>query len=236
MLIYRCLLWSFILTIKTDRGLLPILLGTLKNKILNIHYQIETKYWRREVPNIHDETHIETPTNVDLVETIKEFHHETPIEARKQAFQHFASILDVLYNGLNKIQTTDKQARIDLQAYLDSGNGIEYLSKYPDKKIKINSIDMDNRIEIYMVVDGVKTAIHGIRYLDYVDRLDYDILEDLEGLILEHNYYLENNHSTAGYEVNIDFTTIGGVKETIIKTPVNWNELVSDYAGLELIY
>lgn len=200
-----------------------------------MYYKIETKYWRREVPNIHDETHNETPTNVDLVETLKEFHHETPIEARKQAFQHFASILDVLYNGLNKIQTTDKQARKDLQAYLDSGNGIEYLSKYPDKKYKINSIDMHNCIEIYMVVNGVKTVIHGIRYLDYVDRLDYDLLEDLQGLVLEYNTYTKNNYSTAGYEVNVDFTAVGGVKETFIKTPVNWNELVNDYDGLELI-
>lgn len=202
---------------------------------MKMHYQIETKYWRREVPNIHDETHNETPTKADLVETIKEFHHELPIEARKQAFQHFASILDVLYNGLDKTQTTDKQARIDLQAYLDSGNGIEYLSKYPDKKYKINSIDMDNRIEIYMVINGVKTAIHGIRYLDYIDRLDYDLLVDLEGLILEHKYYLENNDSTAGYDINVDFSSIGGIEERFIKTPVNWNELIKDYAGLDLI-
>lgn len=203
---------------------------------LKLSYLIETKYWRSQAPDIHDESHNETPTKADLVETKKEFHHESPIEARKEAFQHFSSILDVLYSGLGISQTTDKQARIELQQYLDSGNGIEYLSKYPDKKYKINSIDMYNRIEIYMVVDGVKTAIHGIRYLDYVDRLDYDLLEDLEGLILEHNYYLKNNHSTAGYEINIDFTTIGGVKETFIKTPVNWNELVSDYVGLELIF
>ncbi|WP_157811545.1 hypothetical protein [Lacinutrix sp. Bg11-31] len=200
-----------------------------------MHYQIETKYWRRQVPNIHDESHNETPTKTDLVETKNEFHHELPIEARKEAFQHFASILDVLYTGLHKTQTTDKQARIDLQQYLDSGNGIEYLSKYPDKKYKINSIDMYNRIEIYMVVNGVKTAIHGIRYLDYVDRLDYDLLEDLQGLVLEYNTYTKNNYSTAGYETNVDFTTVGGKKETFIKTPVNWNELVSDYAGLELI-
>lgn len=200
-----------------------------------MYYQIETKYWRRQVPNIHDESHNETPAKADLVETKKEFRHESPIEARKEAFQHFSSILDVLYSGLGIPQTTDKQARVDLQKYLDSGNGIEYLSKYPDKKHKINSIDMHNGIVIYMVVNEVKTPIHGIRYLDYVDRLDYDLLEDLQGLILEYNYYLENNHSATGYKMNVDFTTIGGVKETFIKTPVNWNELVNDYAGLELI-
>jgi len=200
-----------------------------------IHYIIETKYWRRQVPNIHDESHNETPTKADLVETKKEFHHVSPIEARKQVFQHYGSILDVLYSGLSKSQTTDKQARIDLQYYLDSGNGIEYMSKYPDKKFKINSVDMHNRVEIYTVIDGVKTAIHGIRYLDYIDRLDYDLLEDLEGLILEYNYYLENDYSIAGYDINVDFNSIGGVKESFIKTPVNWSKLVNDYAGLELI-
>ncbi|QRM90774.1 hypothetical protein FG167_16515 [Lacinutrix sp. WUR7] len=200
-----------------------------------MHYQIETKYWRRAVPNIHDESHNETPTKADLVETKKEFHHVSPIEARKQVFQHYGSILDVLYSGLGISQTTDKQARIDLQQYFDSGNGIEYLSKYPEKKFKINSVDMHNRIAIYMVVNGVKTVIHSMRYLDYADRLDYDLLEDLEGLVLEYNQYLENDYASEGYEINVDFTAIGGTVETFIKTPVSWKELVNEYTGLELI-
>ena len=79
------------------------------------HYQIETKYWRRAVPNIHDASHHETPDKNDLVETVKEFYDESPIEARKAVFEHYHSILDVLYNGLEISQTTDKQVRIDLQ-------------------------------------------------------------------------------------------------------------------------
>lgn len=199
------------------------------------HYQLETKYWRRAVPNIHDDSHNEIPAKKDLVKTEKEFYNKSPIEARKAVFEHYRSILDVLYCGLGISQTTDQQARIDLQHYLDSGNGIEYLSKYPDKKYKINSIDMHNCIEIYMVADDVKTVIHGIRYLDYVDRLDYDLLVDLQGLVLEYNTYTKHNYSTAGYEMTVDFTTVGGEKETFIKTPVNWNALVDDYAGIKLI-
>lgn len=203
--------------------------------MLSIHYQIETKYWRRAVPNIHDDSHNETPTKNDLVETKKEFHNALPIKARKAAFQHYNSILEVLYCGMGNTQTTDKQARIDLQQYLDSGNGIEYMSKYPNKKHKINSMDMHNRIEIYMVVNGEKTAIHGIRYLEYTDQLDEGLIEGLEGLVLEYKYYNENNYATNNYENNIDLSPIGGVKTTIIETPVDWESLILDYSGLELI-
>lgn len=200
-----------------------------------IHYIIETKYWRRTVPNIHNDSHNKTPTKKDLVETKKEFHHKLPIEARKAAFQHYFSILDVLYCGFGSSQTTDKQARLDLQQYLDSGSGIEYLSKFPDKKYKINSLDMHNRIEIYMVVNGIKTSIHGICYLDYIDKLDENIIEYIEGLIVEYKHYLENNYSTNNQEINMDFTPIGGLQTTVINTPVNWTEFIRDYNGLEVI-
>jgi hypothetical protein len=202
---------------------------------MTIRYIIKTKYWRRQVSNIHDESHNETPTKANLVETKKEFHHGSPIEARKAVFEHYRSVLEVLYSGLGISQTTDKQARIDLQYYLDSGNGIEYFSKYPDNKYKVNSMDMYNGIEIYMIVNSLKTAIHGIRYLDYADNLDVELFEDLEGLVLEHKHYTRNNYPVKGFETSIDFTAIGGNKETFIETPVNWYELVNDYAGLKLI-
>ena len=201
----------------------------------NIHYLVESRYWRRDVPNIHDETHNETPRKEDLVETKKEFRHEFPIEARKAAFQHFASILDVLYEGLGILQTTDKQARKDLQNYFDSGNGIEYLSKYPDKRFKMLSRDdIHNRIEIYMVTNGRKKAIHGLRCLEYTDGLDEEIIENLKCLILEYKLYKQLKYTTDNLEININFEPIGGKITSILKNPVDWKKLMVTYSDLKL--
>ncbi|MGR7812666.1 hypothetical protein [Lacinutrix undariae] len=201
---------------------------------MSIYYQIETRYWRRPIPNVHDDSHDDMYSEDDLAQTTKTFHNSEPIEARKAAFQHYFSIIEVLYKGMEAIQTTDKQARIDLQQYLDSGNGIEYKSKFPELKHKVNTVDRDNRIEIYAIINGLKSTIHGVRYLDYTDRFDYAIIEDLQGLFLEHEYYYENSHSTNGHDITIDFTPIGGEYKSIIQTPVNWVELNEDYAGLEM--
>ncbi|WP_055445560.1 hypothetical protein [Lacinutrix himadriensis] len=192
----------------------------------NIYYQVETKYWRREVPNIHDALSDRVPTQSDIAETSTLYKNDSPLVARSAAFNHFNSIIDVLYEGLGTEQTSDAQARIDLQCYLDSGNGIEYLSKFPDKKFKMLSRDdIHNRIEIYVVIEGVKTAIHGLRCLEYTDRLDEGIIENLEGLILEYKYYKNNQFAIDKEGINITLETSDGKITSILKTPVDWKQL-----------
>jgi len=202
----------------------------------SIHYLVEAKYWRREVPNIHDENSVGTPTFTDIAESRKTFKNDSPLLEREAAFNHYFSILDVLYDGLKKEQTTDAQARIDLQKYLDSGNSIELGNTTKFK----SSPDYDKGIEIYMVIENLqkKTVeqflIHGIRYLDYPDRLDGGIEESLQHLIKEYNYYKQNGHEVKNNVEALNLKEVGGEKVNIIKTPFNWQKLILDYKGYDL--
>ncbi|TYC17869.1 hypothetical protein ES677_00390 [Bizionia gelidisalsuginis] len=203
----------------------------------SIHYQVETKYWRRDVPYVHDEFQDATPTFADLAETNTIFKNGPPLMAREAAFNHYFSILDVLYEGLGKEQTTDAQARIDLQRYFDSGNAIELGGKGATFK---SSPDNNKGIEIYMVIENVsdkttaKILIHGIRYLDYLDRFDAGIQESLEGLIKEFNHYKQNGSALHKNVEDLNLEANGGEKVSIIKTPFNWGQLILDYKGLDL--
>lgn len=203
----------------------------------NIFYQVEAKYWRRDVPNVHDELQEGTPTFSDVVETNTIYKKSSLILAREAAFSHYFSILDVLYEGLGKEQTTDAQARIDLQCYLDSGNAIELGGKGARFK---SSPDHDKGIEIYMVIENLldkttdKILIHGIRYLDYLDRFDSGIQESIEGLIKEYSHYEKKKHTLGKTIEHYNFEENGGENVSIIKTPFNWAQLILDYKGMDL--
>ncbi|OBX22593.1 MULTISPECIES: hypothetical protein [Bizionia] len=203
----------------------------------NIYYEVETKYWRRNVPNIHDEFTTTVPKKTDIVESSTKFENKSPFLARENAFNHYFSILDVLYEGLGKEHTTDAQARIDLQHYFDSGNAIEIGGK--ESKFK-SSPDCDKGIEIYAVIEDTlnstseKFLIHGIRYLEYLDRFDVGIQESLQGLIQEYNYYKQNEFLVTSYVENLDMESIGGEKVSVLKTPFDWEKLTTDYSGLDL--
>ena len=202
----------------------------------NIHYLIEAKYWRREVPNIHDDFSVGVPTYEDIAESSIKFENANPILAREAAFNHYFSIIDVLYEGLEKEQTTDAQARIDLQKYLDSGNAIELGNATKFK----SSPDYDKGIEIYMVIENPspksieKFLIHGIRYIDFPDRLDPGIKESLQGLIKEYSYYKQNGYAVKNNLEDLNLEEVGGDKVSIIKTPFNWQKLILDYKGFDL--
>ncbi|MBQ0768299.1 MAG: hypothetical protein KBT58_03345 [Bizionia sp.] len=203
----------------------------------NIYYQVETKYWRRDVPDVHDEFQDAIPTFFDVAETNTIFKNGSPLAARAAAFNHYFSVLEVLYQGLGKEQTSDAQARIDLQRYLDSGNAIELGGKGARFK---SSPDHDKGIEIYMVIENPlekapeKILIHGIRYLEYGDRFDAGIQESLEGLLKEYSYYEQYGYALNENREDLNLEAIGGEKVSIIKTPFNWMQLTIDYIGLDL--
>ena len=202
------------------------------------YYSVETKYWRRAVANVHDEFSVGVPTYEDVAETKTKFENAIPLVARADAFNHYFSIIDVLYDGLGKAQTTDAQARIDLQIYLDSGNAIELGNTTKFK----SSSDHDKAIEVYMVIENPsqtsteKFLIHGIRYLDYPDRLDPGIQEALQGLIKEYNYYEQNGYAVKNQLEALNLEGVGGHKVSLLKTPFNWQKLVVDYEGFDLVF
>ena len=206
-----------------------------KEKI-NLYYLVEANYWRREVPNIHDEFSVGFPRYEDVAEAKKKFKNSIPFVARAAAFNHYFSILDVMYDGLAKEQTTDAQARIDLQTYLDSGNAIELGNKAKFK----SSPDYDKGIEIYAIIENPsqksveKLLIHGIRYVDYPQQLDPGIQEALQGLIKEYGYYQQNGYAMKKQVEELNLDAVGGQKVYILKTPFDWQKLVLDYKGIDL--
>lgn len=206
-----------------------------------IHYIVESTFWRRKIGNKLDNFVNGIDFSDAYVNTSKEFRNSSPIEARRAAFNHYQSIVEVLYEGLNKKYTNDYQARIDLQYYLNSENEIE-LGKEPKFKI---SDDFLNGIEVYMIVEkplkgkeiktNEKYCIHGIRYVDYIDRLDNDLIESLENLFLENQYYEEFNYPTEKEQVLKHFDPIGGRAEFYLQTPFDWDNFMKDFDGQKLM-
>ena len=208
---------------------------------LLIHYVVESKFWRRKIGNKLDNLLKGIDFSDAYVNTRKEFRNLSPIEARKDAFNHYQSIIEVLYEGLNKNYTNDYQARIDLQYYLNSNNEVELGNK---TKIKVTD-DFLNGIEVYMIVEkplkgkeikaNEEYCIHGIRYLDYIDRFDKDLIESLKNLFIENQYYEDNNFPTGEDKVLKNFEPIGGNDESYLKTPFDWDNLMKESNGQKLI-
>ncbi len=206
-----------------------------------IYYKVESHLWRRKIGNKLDNLVNEIDFSDAYVNTSKEFHDSSPIKARKAAFNHYQSIIEVLYEGLDKQYTNDYQARKDLQYYLNSDNDIELGNT---TKFKITD-DFLNGIEVYLVVEkplkgkkikaNGKYCIHGIRYVDYIDRLDNDLIENLENLFAENQYYEEFNYPTEKEQVLKHFDPIGGNAEFYLRTPFDWDDFMKNFEGQELI-
>lgn len=209
-----------------------------------IYYTVETLFWRKSIGNKLEFLQNEGDLKDAIHHAKKEFKAESPIIARENAFSHFQSIVDVLYEGMEMEYTTDEKARIDLQKYLDSGNAVELLGNNPSKKNKITD-DILNGIEIYMVIETAidnskekqieKVLIHGIRYIDYPERLDEGIIESLEGLIKEFHFYDDNSCSTKDYMKFLILFQIGGTVEPILKTPYDWDSFMKTHEGKVLV-
>ncbi len=210
-------------------------------KTSTCHYLVETCFWRqahgtaRAVANIASQDH-------PIQKTRKEFVADEPIQAREMAFSHFSSIIYVLYQGLGGKFTTDEQARIDLQPYFDSDDAFEANASNPDRRFKV-TLDMMNGVEIYMVLTDPeavgnkvkKYSIHGIRYMDYPDRLDRDLINSLESLAHEYCVYETFDYSVRDYRQELDLKRIGGGKVQILATPFDWDQLMTDFEGRPLI-
>lgn len=207
-----------------------------------IYYTVEMRFWRRKIGNILENMINKIDYSDALVNTKKEFRHSSPIKARKQAFSHYESMIEVLYEGLNKEYKDDYQARIDLQHYLDSDNAVELGNTY---KFKISD-DLFNGIQVYMVVDkplkGMqakrdnKYCIHGIRYLDYPERLDENLIDNLKNLFIEHQYYEKYNYTFEKELVLQHFNAIGGDAEFYFQTPFDWDRLLKEFKGQDLMH
>ena len=196
----------------------------------HFHYTVDSVFYRKDIGDRFD--FLVNRGNLDdaMVKTQKEFRNESPILAREEAFGHFQSYIEVLYEGIHKKYTKDENARIELQKYFNSGNDIELMKSRPHK-FKISD-DMFNAINIYMVVDvpftekekkGDKFLVHGIRYIDYEERPDDEIRATIRGLVKECEYYELGSYAFNNHYSFVNFGNIGGKVESILKTPFDWD-------------
>lgn len=206
-----------------------------------MYYLVEANFWRRKIGDKLDNLINGIDISDAYVNTRQEFRNPSPIEARIAAFNHYQSMIEVLYNGLDKEFKDDCQARIDLQYYLDSNNDVELGNT---SKFKITD-DFLNGIEVYMIVDkpligmqaktNNKYCIHGVRYIDYPEKLDEDLIDTLKNLFIEHQYYEEYDYPTANEMVLKRFDAIGGDAEFYLQTPFDWDKLMKEFEGQNLL-
>jgi len=205
------------------------------------YYTVETKFWRKRIGNKLDFLQSGGDICDAYQRSVKEFRNDSPIIAREQAFSHFQSIVEVLYEAINKPFVSDEQARLDLQEYLNSGNDFELFgNKTPEHRHKISD-DVFNGICVFMIVEDLtikkskKIQIHSINYLEYLERPDEEIQNSLKGLIQEVEVYEQFDYPYAKYHELIALHPIGGKVESILKTPFNWKTYVKKYDGMLLM-
>jgi hypothetical protein len=209
---------------------------------LKFHYLLEAKFYRKYIGTTLDYLANNIDVNDYITHYRKEFSNDNPIIARENVFAHYQSIIDVLYDGINKTYTTDEQARIDLQKYFNSGNDIELFGSSANPT-KIGS-DIFNGINIYLVIDkpvtkglkqGDKFLIHGINYTDYPDRVDEEIVASIKGLIKECECYELCSYSTGNYFSFVNFDKIGGSVDLVLKTPMDFDIFMNKFEGVDLL-
>lgn len=203
----------------------------------HIHYIVESLFYRKDIGNKLDFLLNNGDLRDAIHHTKKEFKAESPIIAREKAFNHYQSIVDVLYDGIGKKYSNDAQARIDLQKYFNSGNDVEF------NKFKISD-DIFNGLFIYMIVDENsmgenkkknKVLIHGINYIDYQEQVDEEIVDSIKGLISECKYYEQYSYALKDYFTWIVLDEIGGGVESILKTPFDLDLFISKHVGKTLM-
>lgn len=206
-----------------------------------IYYTVETKFWRKNIGNKLEFIQNGGDIRDAYQRSVKEFRNDSPIIAREQAFSHFQSIVEVLYEAMNKPFVCDEQARLDLQEYLNSGNDFEMFgSKSLEYRSKISD-DVFNGIRVFMVVEDLNTdelkkiQIHSINYLEYLERPDEEIQNSIKGLIQEVEIYEQFDFPYGNHQELIILHSIGGKVESILKTYFNWKSYVKKYDGMCLM-
>ena len=132
---------------------------------------------------------------IDFIEIEEKFEDKEPINARSRAFSFYKSLVDVLLQAKDLEYTSDQQARMDLQSFVDSGTSTT--AEVFGKKIEFSD-SLGAGIGVFMVIDkpideevfpdeeGEKILIHGIgNSLEFRD----DPVDLIYGLEKELDYY-----------------------------------------------
>lgn len=165
---------------------------------------------------------------IDFIQLNEKFVNINPIEAREQAFNYYQNYIDVLLEAKGRRYQSDKDARENLDSFIDPGT----ITKKLYKEVELELSDsFGNGIGVYMVIDqtipdeifddkvGDEHLIHGIGHIGY----GYQGFMD--GLSHEFCYYEHFKYDVKNYKQIIDFYEYDvDVTEAIeiLKTPVDW--------------
>lgn len=179
------------------------------------HYEVHALFWKEPSDN---KSYLKDRKD-KLCRITKTFSLADLYEARQEAFGYYQSIVDVLYEALGGCYTNDRQARIDLQAYLRAG--------CESSVTRIGKMTFDdnifNEIAVYWVCDDKKRLIYGISYRSQYEAntLDESIVTMGRNLIKERQHY-ECHNIPYSQEILCDMTDIGLGFEFVLPTPFDW--------------
>lgn len=185
------------------------------------HYLVHGLFWKGQMHNAN--YHEAKKDNFCCIN--KTFDDADLSMARKEAFAYYQSLIDVLYEAFGDSYTTDQQARIDLQTFLNAG--------CTQSKTRIGKMTFDdnlfNEIAVYWVNRTEKRLIHGIWYRpkDEQHQLDERLATMGGNLIKEHEYY-ERHHLTIEGETLCDMTDLNLGFQFVLPTPFDWDGFAED--------
>jgi Putative DNA-binding domain len=162
---------------------------------------------------------------ITFEEIESKFENENPILARESAFSHYQSYIDILLQNKDKTYVSDRQAREDLNSFIDPGTKTKI--KFLESEIELSD-SFGNGIGVYLVIDqpieddnvGDEYLIHGIGNIDPQGLMD--------GLNHEYCYYNHSGYDTKDYKQTINFYEYDIEKaepNEILETPFNWTGL-----------
>ena len=180
------------------------------------HYLVHGLFWKEQM---HNASYLKARKN-NLCSINKVFANDDLYKARQEAFAYYQSLIDVLYEALGDSYTTDHQARIDLQTFLNAGcsNAVTRIGKMTFDD------NLFNEIAVYWVNDKEKRLIHGIWYRpkEKLHQPDEQLATMGSNLIKEHAFY-ERNNLPIKQDTLCDMTDLNLGFQFVLPTPFDWD-------------
>ncbi|MFZ4741574.1 MAG: helix-turn-helix domain-containing protein [Bacteroidales bacterium] len=185
---------------------------------------------------------------IQFSEFEEKFEDENPIIARKNAFDCYQYYLEELLEKKNKKYISDKQAREDINSFIDLETETNF--KIGEKEIDINN-SFNHGIGVFMVIDYPKIENQAVEIFESdLPKIDFSLLDKMNDDLIhgigffnslnsvmtslneEFEFYKEHNYDTKNKEVEVVFCNgnewEAGYREdepckyTILETPFDW--------------
>lgn len=172
--------------------------------------------------------------DINFIDVEEKFENENPILARDSAFNFYQSYIDVLLQSKGIKYESDKQARKEIQSFIDTGTSTKI--NIGDKVIEFAD-SIGNGIGVFLVIDkpieevhestqdniGDDWLIHGIGSIGRFSNPQ----SLMDGLTTEYNYYLNFDYAINDKKITVNFLEEGEEEpylEEILETPFDWTD------------